>query len=73
MAADFDSMLPELKEFTIPDTPFKVVDPTGLPDDTRKAFDDFLAGSTLPQAFCAYSHDYSQFCKMVRNGDINIG
>ncbi|WP_428650936.1 hypothetical protein [Photobacterium satsumensis] len=72
MATDFDSLLPELKEFSIPDAPFKVVDPTGLPDDTRKAFDNFLAGTTLPQAFCVYSHDYSQFCKLVRNGEINI-
>ena len=73
MATDFDSLLPNLKEFSIPDTPFKVVDPTALPEGTRQAFDEFLTGSTLPQAFCAYSHDYSQFCKKVRNGEISIG
>ncbi|PSW22172.1 hypothetical protein C9I98_02585 [Photobacterium sanctipauli] len=73
MATDFDAMLPELAEFSIPDVPFKVIDPTGLPEDTRIAFSEFLTGSTLPQAFCVYSHDYSQFCKKVRSGEIKIG
>ena len=72
MATEYDSLLPELKEFSIPDTPFKVVDPTGLPDETRKAFDEFMADASSPSPFCVYSHDYSRFCKLVRQGDINI-
>ena len=72
MATKLDSLLPELKEFSIPDVPFSVVDPTELPEPTRKAFDEFVADSSAPSAFCAYSHDYSRFCKLVRQGDITI-
>lgn len=72
MATEFDSLLPELREFSLPDVPFKVVDPTALPEHTRQAFDDFIADASAPSAFCAYSHDYSRFCKLVRQGKINI-
>ncbi|WP_299020130.1 hypothetical protein [uncultured Photobacterium sp.] len=73
MATELDSLLPELKEFSIPDTQFKVVDPLELPEQTRKAFDEFMADASAPAPFCVYSHDYSRFCKMVRKGEITIG
>lgn len=72
MATEFDTLLPELTEFSIADDPFKVVDPTGLPEKTRKAFDEFMRDASSPQAFCVYSHDYARFCKLVRDGDITI-
>ncbi|ELR67897.1 hypothetical protein C942_00205 [Photobacterium marinum] len=72
MATELDALLPELKEFSIPDVPFKVVDPVELPNQTRKAFDEFMTDASTPAAFCVYSHDYSRFCHMVRSGEITI-
>jgi len=72
MTTEFDSLLPELKEFSIPDVPFKVVDPTALPDRTSTTFNEFMTSSSVPGAFCVYSHDYSRFCNLVRKGEITI-
>ncbi|MCW8331986.1 hypothetical protein MD588_24645 [Photobacterium sp. SDRW27] len=73
MSTELDTLLPELKEFSVPDVQFKVIDPLLLPEQTRKAFDAFTADSAAPAAFCAYSHDYARFCKLVRQGDIDLG
>ncbi|MCG9700300.1 hypothetical protein L1D19_09260 [Vibrio natriegens] len=62
--------LPTLKEFDLPDVPWKVVDPSSLPPATLSAFDTFMSGASVPHRVFVYSHDYSRFCMLVRRGDI---
>ncbi|ENQ8649121.1 hypothetical protein ACEQ8A_002761 [Vibrio fluvialis] len=68
----FDSILPQLEEFEMDEVIFKVVDPSVLPPKTLKEFDKFMAGATVPHRVYVYSHDYSRFCGLVRNGTIKI-
>ncbi|ELR64528.1 hypothetical protein C942_02341 [Photobacterium marinum] len=72
MAIEFDLLLPELSEFEMDNVPFKVVDPSELPERTLKAFDAYMRGSAAPHRVYVYSHDYSRFCMLVRRGDIII-
>ncbi|WP_036798989.1 hypothetical protein [Photobacterium marinum] len=72
MSVEFDLLLPELEEFELENVPFKVVDPSGLPERTLKAFDKYMTGSTVPHQIYVYSHYYSRFCMLVRRGDITI-
>lgn len=72
MPVNFDLLLPELEEFSMPDVPFRVVDPTELPERTLEAFNAYMRGSAAPHPTYVYSHDYSRFCMLVRRGDITI-
>ena len=60
MTTEFDSLLPELKEFSIPDIPFKVVDPTALPERTSATFNEFMTDSSQPGAFLNYQKEHPQ-------------
>jgi len=72
MSVEFNLVLPELNEFKMDNVPYKVVDPTELPERTLKAFDAYMMGSAAPHPVYVYSHDYSRFCMLVRRGDITI-
>lgn len=72
MSVEFDLLLPNLEEFEMDNVPYKVVDPSSLPERTLVAFDAYMRGSTVPHRVYVYSHDYSRFCMLVRRGDIII-
>ncbi|MCG9647092.1 hypothetical protein L1D24_00765 [Vibrio brasiliensis] len=67
-----EDTLPELEEFELENVVFKVVNPKLLPSHTFAAFDEFMAGSTIPHPIYVYSHDYARFCTLVREGHIII-
>lgn len=66
MSVEFDLLLPNLEEFEMDNVPYEVVDPSGLPERTLKAFDSYMRGSTVPHPIYVYSHDYSRFGMLVR-------
>lgn len=72
MNQNFNEQLPDLEEFDLENVPFKVVDPSPLPEQTLKAFDTFMSGSAVPHRVYVYSHDYARFCMLVRKGNIVI-
>lgn len=72
MTDSYETMLPNLEEFELPNVPWKVVDPSSLPSATLSAFDTFMSGASVPHRVYVYSHDYSRFCMLVRRGDIKI-
>lgn len=72
MSVEFDLLLPSLEDFEPDNVPYKVVDPSVLPERTYKAFDAYMRGSTVPHPVYVYSHDYSRFCMLVRRNDITI-
>lgn len=72
MTNNHDELLPNLEEFELENVVFKVVNPTLLPSQTMAAFDRFMAGSTAPHRTYVYSHDYTRFCTLVREGHITI-
>ncbi|AVF75466.1 hypothetical protein NI392_21345 [Vibrio alginolyticus] len=72
MTDNFDHLLPNLKEFELPNVPFKVVDPSSLPPQTLMAFDEFMRGASVPHRVYVYTQDYSRFCMLVRRGDITV-
>ncbi|PMH42635.1 hypothetical protein BCU68_13640 [Vibrio sp. 10N.286.49.B3] len=70
---NIDLSVPELKEFILNDsTPFKVVDPTSLPQKTQLAMCEFMRGKTAPHLLYIYSHDYASFRNLVISGKIII-
>ncbi|HHC6804205.1 hypothetical protein [Vibrio parahaemolyticus] len=72
MNQNFNELLPGLEEFDLENVPFKVIDPSSLPEKTLKSFNTFMSGSTVPHRVYVYSHDYTRFCMLVRRGDILI-
>jgi len=72
MTVEFDLLLPELSEFEMDNVSYKVVDPTELPERTLAAFDAYMRGSAAPHPIYVYSHDYSRFCMLVRQGRLTI-
>lgn len=57
MTDNFDQLLPNLKEFELPNVPFKVVDPSSLPPQTLMAFDESMKGASVPHRVYVYTKD----------------
>lgn len=72
MTTDYPNSQPELIPFNLPNVPFKVIDPSSLPDTYQRAFEEFLAGSSAPHPIYAYQHDYERFILLIEQGRIEI-
>ena len=72
MTTDYPNSHPELIPFNLPNVPFKVIDPSSLPDTYQRAFEAFLAGSSAPHPIYAYQHDYERFILLIEQGHIKI-
>lgn len=72
MTTDYPNSHPELIPFNLPNVPFKVIDPSSLPDTYRRAFEEFLTGSSAPHPTYAYQHDYERFILLIEQGRIEI-
>ncbi|NOJ09587.1 hypothetical protein [Vibrio splendidus] len=72
MTTDNPNSHPELIPFNLPNVPFKVIDPSSLPDTYQRVFEEFLAGSSAPHPIYAYQHDYERFILLIEQGHIKI-
>lgn len=72
MSGESEPILPTLEEFELPGAVFKVVDPSSLPGNVLKAFNEFMTGASVPHRVYVYSHDYSRFCMLVKRGSIIV-
>jgi len=65
-------VLPEVTCVKDTEFVFPVIDPSTLPIEIRKAFNDFMAGQSAPHFLYVYEQDYIRFKKLVGNGHITI-